>query len=236
MSKLFDDSRKLYCFSPPVMLATLTIELVLAAFVFLRYRVTRFGKVAGSVLILLATFQFAEYRICTTTGTPAVFWSRVGFVAITLLPLAGLYLVSLVSHKPHFLKLGYATAAGFVIYFLFIPKSISSAVCGGNYVIFNAANDFYPLYGVYYLGFLLLGVWESIEKIETYKREVAGKKALQWLIIGYLSFMGPMGTVYLLVPATRNAIASVMCGFAIVLAFILTFKVVPIYNRTHHRH
>jgi hypothetical protein len=46
----------------------------------------------------------------------------------------------------------------------------NAALCG-NYAIFNASNDFYPLYGVYYLGFLLLGVWESIEKIETYKRD-----------------------------------------------------------------
>ena len=105
------DQRTLYCFSPPVMIATFIIEIVLAIIVFIRYRVTRFGKAAGFVLVLLAAFQLAEYRICTTTEIPLL-WSRIGFVAITLLPLMGLYLVSLVSHKPHFLKLGYVTAAG----------------------------------------------------------------------------------------------------------------------------
>src|SRR5579862_8022671 len=129
------DQRTLYCFSPPVMIATFVIEIILAAIVFIRYRVTRFGKAAGFVLLLLATFQFAEYRICTTDGVLPILWSRIGFVAITLLPLMGLYLVSLVSHQPHFLKLGYATAAGFVLYFIFVPKSISGAICGGNYVI-----------------------------------------------------------------------------------------------------
>src|SRR5262249_47866309 len=99
------DQRTLYCFSPAVMVATFTIELILAAVVFIRDHVTRFGKTAGFVLILLATFQFAEYRICTTTGDIPLLWPRLGFVAITLLPVAGLYLVSLVSHKPHFLKL-----------------------------------------------------------------------------------------------------------------------------------
>jgi hypothetical protein len=34
-------------------------------------------------------------------------------------------------------------------------------------------------------------------------------------------------------PITRNAIASIMCGFALAFAFILAIKVVPIYNRTH---
>jgi hypothetical protein len=225
---------KLYCFSPPVMIATFAIELVLAAYVFTRYRMTRFGRVAGLVLILLATFQFAEYRICTTTGSIPALWSRIGFVAITLLPLSGLYLVSLVSHKQHFLKLGYATAIGFVVYFIFVPKSITGAICGGNYVIFNTSTDLYRLYGFYYLGFLLLGIWEAIEKIESLKRRTAGKKALEWLIVGYLSFMLPMGLSYVLFPVTRNAVASIMCGFAITLAFVLAFKVVPVYNRSHH--
>jgi hypothetical protein len=42
-----------------------------------------------------------------------------------------------------------------------------------------------------------------------------------------------MGMVYVLMPITRNAIASIMCGFALAFAFILAIKVVPIYNRTH---
>jgi hypothetical protein len=215
------------------MVATFVAELILAVIVFVRYRVTRFGKAAGFVLILLGTFQFAEYRICTTTGTASIVWAQVGFVAITLLPLMGLYLVSLVSHKPHFLKLGYATATGFVLYFIFVPKSITGAICGGNYILFNTSNDLYRLYGFYYWGFLLLGIWESIEKIANLNRRTSSKKILQWLIVGYLSFMAPMGTLYVLVPATRNAVASIMCGFALGLAFILAFKIVPAYDRAH---
>jgi hypothetical protein len=231
-----NDGRTLYCFSPPVMVATFVIELALAAFVFLRHRTTRFGKVAGFVLILLATFQIAEYRICVPGTASVVVWSRIGFVAITLLPLSGLYLVSLVSHKPHFLKLGYATAGGFLLYFTFVPKSISDAICGGNYVVFNMSNDLYRLFGFYYLGFLLLGIWESIEKVSRLHRRTGSKKALQWLIVGYLSFMAPMGVAYVLIPETRNASASIMCGFALILAIILAFKVVPAFDRAHARH
>jgi hypothetical protein len=217
------------------MVATFVIEIVLAVFVFIRHHMSRFGKVAGAVLLLLATFQFAEYRICMTPGENLL-WSRIGFVAITLLPLAGLYLVSLVSHKPHFLKLGYVTAAAFILYFVAVPKAITGAICGGNYVIFNTSTDLYRLYGFYYLGFLLLGIWESIEKITRLKRQTRSKKALQWLIVGYVSFMGPMGVLYVLVPATRNGAASIMCGFAVALAAILTFKVVPAFDRAGTRY
>jgi hypothetical protein len=119
------------------MLLTFAVELLLAVYVFGRYSATRFGKVAGLILVLLATFQFAEYRICTTEEPTSWLWPRLAFLAITLLPVAGLYLVSLVSRKPHFLKLGYVTAAAFLLYLAFVPKSISHAVCGGNYIVFN---------------------------------------------------------------------------------------------------
>lgn len=68
------------------MIATFAIKLMLAAYVFVRYRVTRFGQVAAGVFILLATFQIADFRICTTSDASALLWSRVGFVAITILP------------------------------------------------------------------------------------------------------------------------------------------------------
>ena len=217
------------------MIATFAIEIALAAIVFIWYRATRFGKTAGVILLLLAAFQFAEYQICVSPpGVASLLWSRLGFVAITLLPLAGLYLVSLLSRKPHFLKLGYVTAAGFVLYYLLVPKAITSAICGGNYVIFNTSTDLYRLYGFYYWGFLLLGIWESIEKIKSLQRRTATKNLLQWLIVAYLSFMAPMGMVYVFLPETRNAVASVMCGFALLLAFILALKVVPAYDRSHH--
>jgi len=231
---VFKQRNTLYCFSPAVMLATFLIEFALAIFVFVRYRVTRFGKVAASALVLLGSFQLAEYQICA--GRNELLWSRVGFVAITLLPVVGLYLVSLVSHRPHFLKLGYATAIVYVVYFAFVPKSISGAACGGNYIIFNASNDFYRLYGFYYWGFLLLGIWESLEKMADLRRQSKTRNVLQWLIVGYLSFMGPMGLVYITYPAARDAVASIMCGFAVLLALMLAFKIVPDYNRTHRVH
>jgi len=69
-----------------------------------------------------------------------------------------------------------------------------------------------------------LGIWESLEKIPSLKQTTSSRKTLQWLIVGYLSFMASMGTTYTLVPATRNAVASIMCGFALAMPFILTFK------------
>jgi len=81
--------------------------------------------------------------------------------------------------------------------------------------------------------FLVLGIWEALEKLSELKRPTQTASVLKWFIVGYLSFMGPMGFAYLFFPETRNGIASIMCGFAIVFALILSLKIVPFYTSIH---
>ena len=49
--------------------------------------------------------------------------------------------------------------------------------------------------------------------------------------MGYASFMVPMGFIYIISPASRAAVPSIMCGFAIILGLILTLRVIPEYHR-----
>ena len=52
---------RLYCFSPAVMLATLTIEIILAIYTFWKYKLNAVTKIVIMLLICLALFQWAEY-------------------------------------------------------------------------------------------------------------------------------------------------------------------------------
>ena len=74
----------LFCFSPPVMLATVIIESGLALWTLFRYRQHLFGKIAVAILLLLAAFQISEYQVCGNHDAET--WARFGLVAITLLP------------------------------------------------------------------------------------------------------------------------------------------------------
>ena len=220
------------------MIATAAIELSLAAYTLYRYSISphgtkrssqgRFANVAAAMLFLLAIFQISEYQICREEH--GLFWSRFGLVAITLLPIVGLYLVSLISRKQHFLRLGYAIAAASVFVVILAPKSIISSFCGGNYVIFSGPEELFRFYSAYYFGFLVLGIWESVEALNanSSKRK---RRLLEWMIVGYLSFMLPTGIVYAAYAPARLAVASIMCGFAVILAVILTFEIVPKYYR-----
>lgn len=247
MNKLFQKN-VFFCFTPEVTLATFLIELGLAIYVFFRYQMTAFGRIVVFILLLLAGFQLAEFQVCN--GVNPIFWSRIGFVIITFLPVLGLRMVALVTGKSHFLKFGYVLMAVYILIFAFAPKAINGAICGGNYIIFHTEQKLSWTYTAYYFGFLLLGIWEAIENISFNNkigtsdvpnievstfghRKSEYKNLLLWIIVGYGSFMIPMGIVYSLSPATRDAIPSVMCGFALILAFILAFKIAPKYTKIY---
>lgn len=224
--KFKNNSNTLFCFSPAVMLATLTVEFSLAIYTFVRFRMTRFGQLASATLIFLGIFQLAEYQICG--GNNGILWARIGYVAITMLPPLGVHLIYLITGNSKYLKFSYALAAIYITAFMFAEKSIVSAACTGNYVIFNTVQELYWTYGIYYTGLLMLGVWELVEKIRECSDTDFSLRA--WMALGYFSFMVPMSIVYMVFPETRNAVPSVMCGFAVILALLLAFIIVPKYN------
>jgi len=218
-----------YCFTPEVMIGTFIFEIAAAIFVLLRYKISRFSLIAVALLVSLAAFQIVEYQICADSSHPLI-WAKIGFVAITLLPVLGLYLISLVTKKKHFLNAGYLVAGFFLLYFAFSQQGITEVVCGGNYVIFNGSGTLYWLYGLYYFSFLVLAIWEAVEKMLEIKRDPAAEKILFWIIVGYLSFLIPAGLVYFFFDVSTSALPSIMCGFAILFALILILKILPAYN------
>src|SRR5579862_3700722 len=85
----------LYCFSPPVMVATLIVEFVMVVHTLVVHRMQRPVRVAAALICCLAMFQMAEYRICTAASNQV--WTWIGYVSITLLPPLGIHLVTFVS-------------------------------------------------------------------------------------------------------------------------------------------
>ncbi len=226
------DKYSFFCFTPEVMLATFIIEFLTAAYAYVRFRGTLFGKLSVLMLILLGFFQFAEYQICA--GNDPIFWARLGFVVITLLPPLGIHLISLVTGNRIFLQFAYTLAAVFVIIFAFAPRSITGGICGGNYIIFNTAQELYWTYAIYYFGLLFLGIFDALATLKNNMSSKDGNMSLLlWMLLGYFSFMVPMGFAYFIFPDTAQAVASVMCGFALIFALMLGFIIAKKYDEIH---
>lgn len=235
-------SFQMNCFSSPVMLATFAIELVLAAYALWRYKLGPLARLVVISLLALGSFQLAEYHVCTGgEGLNAADWSRAGFVAITLLPPLGLHILHVLARKKTgwLVPLAYATMAVFVGYFLLASEAFQGYACTGNYVIFQIGNGPAVAYGVYYYGWLLVAMllgwrWANCLKTQEGKEPRKRLEAVRGLIIGYLVFLVPTALANSVNPETRRGIPSVMCGFAVLFALILTIYILPRLARRRH--
>lgn len=221
------------CFSPPVMVATFTIESLLAIYSLWRYKFTTLTKLVAGLLFALATFQLAEYFVCTGYGLHAEQWSRLGFVAITTMPPLGIHIMHELAGKPRrrLVTTAYGTMVSFSAFFMFYHAAFIGHQCTGNYVIFQIGDRMAGFYGLYYYGWLFTGIVLGIKWANELKakglKSIKKLEAIRGLIIGYLVFLVPTGVANSVRPETRRGIPSVMCGFAVLLALILALYILP---------
>lgn len=221
------------CFSPPVMIATIIIELTAALYTAFRYKLNSVGRLVTLTLIFLATFQLAEFNVCTGHLGSASLWSRLGFAAITVLPPLGVHLMYVLAGRPErkLIAIAYTTMAAYIAIYLLLPNAFVSHHCTGNYVIFHLRENLGGTFWVYYFGWLLTGIYQGVKWIGDIK--AAGKKAqqqinnMQALMIGWMIFIVPTAIANIAKPETVQAIPSIMCGFAVLFALILVFYILP---------
>lgn len=181
-----------------------------------------------AILSFLALFQATEFLLCGGANISGGIWSRIGYSSISMLPPLGLHLAFAIAGKKSriLVPAAYATAALFISYFAFSANAISGHTCYANYAVFDTASSVSRLYAAYYYGWLLVGVGACI----TFARGQEKKnisRALYGLAIGYAAFMVPTATVAMIDQSTIAAIPSIMCGFAVLLAFALVGRVAP---------
>jgi hypothetical protein len=225
----------LFCFSPPVMVATCAIELSLLIYTIWRYKLNKLSRLVGLMLLLLATFQLAEFRVCRGS-TSLVQWSHIGYVAITLLPPLGIHIIYTIIGKKNKLLMyaGYLSATAFVAYFALTANSLTGHACLGNYVIFQVNTSLTWLYALYYYGWVLTGLGMSF-RYGMQTKQKKRREALYGFSAGYATFLIPTTTANLLDRATLRGIPSIMCGFAVLLAIIVATWVMPRVGKLRHK-
>jgi len=226
--RIYDPRRRdiLGCFSPPIMIATMAVELAFAVWTAWRYRVSAASRLLVLTYVMLAIFQMAEFEVCAGPDVFHMVASRLGYVAITLLPPLGIHLAYVLAgvHNRLIIWPAYLGALTFSIVYL-ATGAITGDRCQGNYVIFHVGDQLSWAYGFYYYGWLLVGIilaWRLRRRLGRGRQHV-----LLWLMIGYLTFLVPTTIANFLARDTLAAIPSVMCGFAVLFAFILAIKIAP---------
>lgn len=215
------------CFSPLVMIITMAIEAIGALWILWRYKQTAASRLIAAVLFFLAVFQLAEYMVCERAEIfSSLTWAKIGFAAISILPALGMHLAFVLAKKTNklLITIGYLIAAGFAVFFLTAGNGISSQQCAGNYVIFKLMPEAVYLYAAYYYTWIVSAM---VFAYTSSQKKIKNKTALHYLALGYALFIIPTTIVNLINPETISAIPSIMCGFAVLLAFCLLFGVAP---------
>lgn len=221
--KLFSNKSTLFCFTPEVALATFIIEFFLAGYVLFRYGLNKFSRISIVLLLLLGTFQLAEYMMCSG-GNPNL-WSKIGTAAITLMPLLGFQLVTMFTSKSRWVSVGYLLGGLIIASIFLLPVPIASE-CTGKFVVLKFHDLFSILFDSYYTLFIALAVWRVITGWGKNNNQL-----LLWSVVIYASFLIPTAVVTIFMGITRQAVPSIMCGFAVFGAIILVFKIFPEYDQ-----
>lgn len=213
------------------MIATFVIEISLMAYTIFRYKMNTITRLIAALLGFLALFQLAEYNVCGGLfSLDAESWSRIGYVAITILPPIALHLVTAIAHvKGRWTALvaaSYAAAIAWIGFFAAMPSAFDGHKCAGNYAIFQIGRNAGSLYFGYYYLLLIVGIAACIY-FAAYAKRRPIKLALLLQLTGYLSFLLPTAITNTVNPETIRGIPSIMCGFAVSFALILAFYILP---------
>lgn len=208
------------------MLVTFLIEIGLAFYTLWRYKLTTISRLAVLMLTALASFQLAEYMTCGGLGWSHIEWARFGYVAITLLPALGIsMLVKLANKKmPWLVAAAYATCASFAAFYLLGAGAVNGQACYPNYAVFYTDSSVSQYYTAYYYGWLMIGTYLAWH---WGMEQPTIRKPLHAMMFGYLVFLVPTTAFNIIDPTTIKGIPSIMCGFAVLLAFIVVFRVLP---------
>lgn len=220
-------STTLYCFTPLVSLLTFIIEIALALYVFWKYKATTFSRLCIAILVCLGVFQLSEYLVCTTYTDR---WILLGYVAITLLPALGVHIVSVITKRyPTLIASAYTLAALLVVIIVCVPQAGLHASCQPNYVDITSSPLFHIVHGTYYVSYIFIAMAILLYRLWQHRGDVIEEK---WMLISYAVFVIPsIGLEYFKIIA-RVALPSVMCGFAILTAFIMVWILIPRYYRS----
>ena len=186
------------------------------------------NKLVIGIIALLFGYQFIEFLICSV-GLHNQLMIYFAFFDITLLPPLGLYTVLVYSNKlkSHH-KYIFIPSLFFIIYYPFVLDQFAVTKCTVLYASYNYPLG--PLYATFYY-LPILAVMIILNKKWGSDIDLRQKKNTRLFFFGYLFTFLPSMIIALFVPSFIQAVESLLCKMAFVLAifaFIFVLK-----NRTN---
>jgi len=211
------------CFTPQVSIATAIIELVIASFIFLRFKKSKIAKWIALFVLLLGFYQFTEYMLCTSDNVQL--WGRLGFITYSILPALCLHLTFNYTKQKFKKVLIYLPMIIFILIAVFDPNFIISGYCSQFFVSIEhyfALTEHWSatlIYWGYYFGYISLMLGLLVNEFKNEKNEARARNHLLILLTIILVITPPLILVNIF-PSLNIAFPSVYCQFALVYAVV----------------
>lgn len=212
-------------YSPVLALVTGIYEVAIAVWALRGTGERRVLRVTALILALLGTYQFLEVLICANPAA-AGFLPRLAFITVTWLPPLGLVLIARLS-RPQLRTFHVsatcmlAAGAGMVLWILADQSFATASVCSAVYARYAHVAPRFMIYGVFYwlglFGMVALSGYGILRSEDAHQKQL-----LQQVFYGTVGFVLPSVVISHFAPATRGALPSIMCHFALILALFLT--------------
>ncbi len=211
-------------YSPVLSIATAAAEIAAAIWILSSPGRRKIVYTATLLLFLLAGYQVVEFLVCSIAQN-STFLPRLAFMVIAWLPPVGVMLISsLVTPQKIWLKrysrILFSAVFLMNIWILFDTAFVSRTVCSVVFSrFFNPLPQLLVYGGLYHLGLmsmLLLPVYSMIHSNDKDTRYKLGQ-----MLFGSITFIVPALVVVLSLESPYGAVPSIMCHFAVLLAFFI---------------
>jgi hypothetical protein len=199
-----------------------SIELVLILNLLIFSEKNKVNKLTISLIVLLFAYQATEFVICGLGNKTSLFAYLALLIVSFMPPLSLIIILQFLNYRSKLNNLLFLPALFFAFYYPLVIDQFVVSKCTAIYAAYN-----YPLgfiYGVfYYLPILIVIILLTVTKRTNLHPNK--EKPRKTLLIGYVITFIPAFLFTRLIPGMLEAVESIICTFAFILALFLTYFV-----------
>jgi hypothetical protein len=212
-------------YNPILSIATATLEVGAAVWALRGPGRKPIIHTVSAILFFLAAYQIIEAIFCTGSPVSLEFLPRLAFMVVAWLPPTGLLLVARLyptkTHTLYYFAYAMFILCGVLVASIAVDKAfVSATVCEIVFATYTNPTPLYQTYGLFYqsglMSMLLISAYGVTICEDNHQRLLLGQ-----VLLGSMAFIIPALATVSMIPIAQNALPSILCHFAALMALFL---------------
>ena len=212
-------------YNPLLSIATATLEVGAAVWALRGPGRKPIIHTVSSILFFLAAYQIIEAIFCTGSPVTLAFLPKLAFIVVAWLPPTGLLLVARLyptkTRTLYYFAYAMFIFCGALVASIAVDKAfVTATVCEIVFATYTNPTPLYHTYGLFYqsglMSMLLLSAYGVTICRNDHQRLLLGQ-----VLLGSIAFIFPALAGVVMLPIANNALPSILCHLALLLALFL---------------